>query len=390
MLTSLVMLLLTMTNNMFMVAHAAETKVKVGSMICTTGYVMDSFCINRGTLFDNPTVDTLGPDGPIKHSVHCLIDVSSCVNSPFELLQGVDDDNSSFGRSWRVDNNDLLVNYAKDIGECQSKGCTGTLKTGLRATVIAEVLDLGSSATPPLIKVRTVGDATVGCSSQMIDGAGGTENVMIVEDPQPSMIIGDGGSSLNTIYIIHGGLMLLGWGFLLPSGAIIAKFFKHRPDGLWFQIHKMCQIGGLLIVLISFIIILMNSTALSDKGTSSYTHAVMGVTTMVIGLLQPLNAVFRPKHTEGNKTRNRFLWEIMHKGLGWGVLFLAIITISIGTTLLSTKNMQRNFQICYGVLVGGLIVLLMVFLLKDKQKYEKLATSDQKAAASDNGDGDNA
>ena len=31
---------------------------------------------------------------------------------------------------------------------------------------------------------------------------------------------------------LHGILMVTSWGFLLPAGAIIAKFFKHR-DPLW-------------------------------------------------------------------------------------------------------------------------------------------------------------
>jgi hypothetical protein len=32
------------------------------------GYIMDNFCIERGTLLDNPDVITL--EGPDQHSVH--------------------------------------------------------------------------------------------------------------------------------------------------------------------------------------------------------------------------------------------------------------------------------------------------------------------------------
>ena len=52
--------------------------------ICHTGYVMDLYCINRGTLLDNPSVATLV--GPQEHSVHCLVDPSICYNSGFALL----------------------------------------------------------------------------------------------------------------------------------------------------------------------------------------------------------------------------------------------------------------------------------------------------------------
>eukprot|EP00122_Pirum_gemmata_P015696 Pgem_evm1s14677 len=45
---------------------------------------MDRYCIDRGTLFDNPSVNTLGNPG--RHSVHCLVDVDECINTAFEIL----------------------------------------------------------------------------------------------------------------------------------------------------------------------------------------------------------------------------------------------------------------------------------------------------------------
>mmetsp|Transcript_11318 Transcript_11318/g.12576 ORF Transcript_11318/g.12576 Transcript_11318/m.12576 type:complete len:184 (-) Transcript_11318:68-619(-) len=135
-------------------------KVKVGQNICVSGYVMDRYCIDRGTLFDNPGIDTLGPQGPIVHSVHCLIDVPKCVSSPFEilLLQG----DGRYGRAWRVESNDKLIADAKDRGIC-TNGCTGDIATGLTATFQAEVLDLGSSKTPALLKVTRVNSNNPGC-----------------------------------------------------------------------------------------------------------------------------------------------------------------------------------------------------------------------------------
>eukprot|EP00966_Prymnesium_polylepis_P165981 3836661-Prymnesium_polylepis.1 len=49
---------------------------------CVTGCIMDVFCINRGTLLDNPSVATL--ENPAAHSVHCLVDVGACYQSGFE------------------------------------------------------------------------------------------------------------------------------------------------------------------------------------------------------------------------------------------------------------------------------------------------------------------
>ena len=44
--------------------------------VCFEGYVMDRYCINRGTLLDNAQVKTLL--NPEKHSLHCLVDVGVC------------------------------------------------------------------------------------------------------------------------------------------------------------------------------------------------------------------------------------------------------------------------------------------------------------------------
>ena len=45
---------------------------------------MDTFCIERGTLLDNPELKTL--ERPDAHSVHCLVDVPRCYESGFEVL----------------------------------------------------------------------------------------------------------------------------------------------------------------------------------------------------------------------------------------------------------------------------------------------------------------
>ena len=113
----------------------------------------------------------------------------------------------------------------------------------------------------------------------------------------------------------------------------------------------------------------------------NYDHAVMGMITMIIGLIQPINAIFRPhapKENEG-KTTLRLVWEICHKGLGWiGILF-AFITIWMGTTLLKTKEDRRMFQFYYGVWVLGFLVLIASFMLLEKKqdKYNQVPAKEE-------------
>ncbi|KAF0700054.1 Aste57867_9440 [Aphanomyces stellatus] len=50
-----------------------------------TGYVMDNFCIDMGTMVDNPTNKTLV--APQLHSIHCLVELPPCVKSQFAMLE---------------------------------------------------------------------------------------------------------------------------------------------------------------------------------------------------------------------------------------------------------------------------------------------------------------
>jgi len=63
-------------------------------------------------------------------------------------------------------------------------------------------------------------------------------------------VISTSGSLIRQI-TVHGVLVIIGWGFFLPTGAIIAKFGKHRPDAVWFKIHRVVQPLGLLLALIA-------------------------------------------------------------------------------------------------------------------------------------------
>ena len=319
---------------------------------------MDDYCIQRGTLFDNSNVQTLGPDGPIEHSVHCLIEVAPCVQSPFEILVPLEDGSGNYGRAWRIEDNSDIVSHVKQIGDCSDCDGGGDLKKGYQATLNATVLNLGTNSTPALIRVTTVQDFDIGC--------GGLEYEI------PVMVL-KGETSLTRKILIHGALMMIGWGFLLPSGVIIARLAKHRPASLWFRAHTIVQSIGLAVVIIGWIIALQNFSAFKTKGGASlsYPHAVCGMITMVLGILQPINALMRPHPPKDGDVKSiiRYTWELVHKGLGYCVLILAVATIVMGTTIVPEKKDGRNFQIAYGAFVG-LLVLLITALLVDKSNYK--------------------
>jgi hypothetical protein len=126
----------------------------VGDAVCAEGIAMDFFCIAMGFLFDNPSIATL--EGPTEHSVHCLIEVTECISTPYEILLPPPSDGSTSGlyaRGYRLDDTakaDVLA-LAKRVGSCGSCDGTGTIQRGLTVVVQGQVVQEAFSDVPPTI-----------------------------------------------------------------------------------------------------------------------------------------------------------------------------------------------------------------------------------------------
>lgn len=311
---------------------------------------------------------------PERHSVHCLVDVNSCVNdrSPFEVLVDPMESGQKYMRGWRLDDDSKreMIGLARGVGNrCSTCTGQGSLTHGFRAVMNATIVNLNmDSKDPPLIKVNAM-EASNDLGSDPCQEMFNMTNV-VEEIGKNSTLFSSGvETDLRDMHIAHASLILVSWGYLLPLGAATARFFKHRPGGIWFSIHKACQIIGLFLATIGWLIALVNFSALSDVGYDTYRHAVCGMVTMILGLLQPLNAIVRPHAPNDGETKSktRFYWEIAHKGSGYVALLLSAVTIILGTTVLPEEEDQTSFQIAYGVGIG--VLFLIVALMRCDGKY---------------------
>ena len=123
-----------------MPAAAARALTSLAS-VCFTGYVMDTYCIDRGTMLDNAGLRSL--QYPDRHTIHCLIDLAVCLESGYEMLKDPDEQGGLYCRQFTLDEpgNDAAVALAREEGS-RAAGCTtcdgtGTLERGSRATVWA-------------------------------------------------------------------------------------------------------------------------------------------------------------------------------------------------------------------------------------------------------------
>jgi hypothetical protein len=113
---------------------------------------MDFFCIAQGFLFDNPSIVTL--EGPMEHSVHCLLDVPECINTPFEILLPPSAGGGGlYSRGYRLDDDTKaeVVALGKQEGVCGDCDSTGTIEKGFTVVVQGQVVQEAVSDVPPTI-----------------------------------------------------------------------------------------------------------------------------------------------------------------------------------------------------------------------------------------------
>ena len=113
------------------------------------------------------------------------------------------------------------------------------------------------------------------------------------------------------------------------------------------------QVSGLLLALAGWAIALTHFDVFTGPVTKSTIHGGLGMTVMTLGLLQPLNAFFRP-HPPERKTAARVAWERLHKCSGWAAVGLGLVTVLLGTTLAAAhaKAFLGGFGACVAALAA--------------------------------------
>jgi len=102
--------------------------------VCYVGYIMDSYCINRGRLLDKPSLETL--QNPEQHSVHCLVDVGLCTSSGFEVLSETANSEGLHCRAYQMDQagTNMAITLGRAIGVCSTCTGAGNQSMGFKAT----------------------------------------------------------------------------------------------------------------------------------------------------------------------------------------------------------------------------------------------------------------
>ncbi|XP_073157861.1 cytochrome b561 and DOMON domain-containing protein At3g61750 [Henckelia pumila] len=160
----------------------------------------------------------------------------------------------------------------------------------------------------------------------------------------------------------HGMLGLLGWGLILPFGAIFARYLKHK-DPLWYYLHVVIQFTGFLFGLAALVV----GLSLDKKLHASIPiHKGIGIFVFVLTVLQVLAFFSRPS----TDSKYRKYWNWYHNSMGRICLFFGAVNVVVGIHL---AGAGAAWKIGYGLLVGAVLVICIVLetLLRLKRLQER-------------------
>ncbi|XP_024020960.1 cytochrome b561 and DOMON domain-containing protein At3g61750 [Morus notabilis] len=156
-------------------------------------------------------------------------------------------------------------------------------------------------------------------------------------------------SNLGQMKKNHGILAIMGWGLILPFGAIVARYFKHK-DPLWYYLHSVIQFAGFVFGLAA---VVLGQQLYNKIGAHFHTHRGIGIFILVLSILQILAFFLRPN----KEAKIRKYWNWYHHSFGRIALFFGALNILLG---IQVGNAGDDLKIGYGFLLGFVLISVIV------------------------------
>ncbi|KAM0943428.1 putative DOMON domain, cytochrome b561/ferric reductase transmembrane [Dioscorea sansibarensis] len=192
-------------------------------------------------------------------------------------------------------------------------------------------------------------------------------NMHFLASDRPAEILLLGGAVLTDnfrpILAIHGLLMFVSWGVLIPSGILLKRYLKFLDYHKAYKMHTYLQCLGIVVSLIG---VLFAVAELHSFVFSSW-HVKFGVIGMVLGLLQLLSVCMRPKRVVNTDTslKKRILWAYFHVFTGRCAVGAGVIALLSGMNGIGEKyDSEVAERLPWGLVVWFMIVACVVIYLE--------------------------
>ncbi|KAJ6329946.1 hypothetical protein OIU76_008716 [Salix suchowensis] len=193
---------------------------------------------------------------------------------------------------------------------------------------------------------------------------------------RPIRVLLMGGSAeaeqdLRPVLAVHGFMMFLSWGILLPGGILAARYLKHVKGDGWYQIHVSLQCSGLLILLLGLLFAVAELRGLNISSA----HAKLGLAAIFLACVQPVNASMRPKKSANGEevSSKRHLWEYFHFIVGRSVIIVGIAALFSGMKHLGDRYGDENvhgyiWALILWFVIGTMIVMYLEYQEKQRRR----------------------
>ncbi|XP_010469118.1 PREDICTED: cytochrome b561 and DOMON domain-containing protein At3g61750-like [Camelina sativa] len=145
-------------------------------------------------------------------------------------------------------------------------------------------------------------------------------------------------------------MAILGWGFLLPVGAILARYLRHK-DPLWYYLHIGLQFTGFIFGLAAVILGIQLYNRIHPNIPA---HRGIGIFLLVLSILQVLAFFARPQ----KETKMRRYWNWYHHWIGRISLFFGAVNIVLGIRM--ANNGGDGWKIGYGFVLSLTLLAFVV------------------------------
>ncbi|KAJ8748555.1 hypothetical protein K2173_003456 [Erythroxylum novogranatense] len=149
----------------------------------------------------------------------------------------------------------------------------------------------------------------------------------------------------------HGVLAVMTWGLLLPVGAIIARYMRHK-DPLWYYLHAGIQFTGFLLGLAAVVVGQHMYVKISADVSA---HRGIGIFAFVLSILQILAFFLRPN----KDAKIRKFWNLYHGWFGRIALFFGAFNAMWGIHVASAGVAWKAM---FGIQMT--VILITVVLLE--------------------------
>ncbi|KAF7139053.1 hypothetical protein RHSIM_Rhsim07G0163300 [Rhododendron simsii] len=176
---------------------------------------------------------------------------------------------------------------------------------------------------------------------------------------------------LRPVLAVHGFMMFLAWGILLPGGILAARYLKHVKGDGWYQLHVYLQYSGLAIVLLGFLFAVAELQGLHFDSV----HVKFGMAAIFLACVQPVNAYMRPKKPANGEevSSKRLVWEYAHFITGRSAIVVGFVALVTGMKHLGDRYGGENVRGLNWALIGWFFIgaLLVIYLENCEKKRRR-------------------